>query len=395
MSVIRLPGGKYRVQIRRKNLQLDDVFLTEAEAKDAEARALHRHTKADSLTLARLWEMYVGSTQFDDKSEQTKATERSRIKSVLDRLGRYALGELEANTYIIYEYIDARRKVISSRTGKRLSNSSIRLEIAALSAVVEFAKKRQMIRANFVTGISRPAASKRKRRVSPKEQGQLQIYARNSDLRFAQIARFLLLIRHLGCRPGELKSLRVSSVKLDRRELTFFDTKNGKDRCVHVTSDAAQLLYLQMDVVPNGCPYVFGTWSPRAKQWIPYNYAAGVNLLREHRIIDQDYAAHAGRREFISRAIESNMSYGTIKKQTGHQSVQALEIYDEGLSTAPEIRAELDRLAQKVQDENLLGTFEALGLTAEQRMKFQEVLGQKDAWVNPFDEKRKKIINGQ
>ena len=73
MSVIRLPGGKYRVQIRRKNLQLDDVFLTEAEAKDAEARALHRHTKADSLTLARLWEMYVGSTQFDDKSEQWAA----------------------------------------------------------------------------------------------------------------------------------------------------------------------------------------------------------------------------------------------------------------------------------------------------------------------------------
>ena len=82
MSVIPLPGGKYRVQIRRKSLQLDEVFSTEAEAKDAEARALRRHTKADSLTLTRLWEMYVGSTQFDDKSAQTQATERSRIKPV-------------------------------------------------------------------------------------------------------------------------------------------------------------------------------------------------------------------------------------------------------------------------------------------------------------------------
>lgn len=395
MSVIPLPGGKYRVQIRRKSLQLDEVFSTEAEAKEAQARALSKHTKADSLTLAHLWEMYGNSSQFDDKSEQTKATERSRIKPVLDKLGRYAVGELEANIHIIYEYIDARRKVISPRTGKRLSNSSVRLEIAALSAVVEFAKKRQMIRANFVTGISRPAASKRKRRVSSKEQGQLQIYARNADLRFAQIARFLLLIRHLGCRPGELKSLRVSSVNLDRRELTFFDTKNGKDRCVHVTSDAAQLLCLQLGDVLTGCPYVFGTWSSRSKQWVPYNYAAGVNLLREHSIIDPDYAAHAGRREFISRAIESNMSYGTIKKQTGHQSTQALEIYDEGLSTAPEIRAELDRLAQKVQNENLLGTFEALGLTAEQKIKYAEILGLNDGWVNPFDEKRKKIIDGQ
>jgi hypothetical protein len=145
----------------------------------------------------------------------------------------------------------------------------------------------------------------------------------------------------------------------------------------------------------DGCPYVFGTWSSRAKQWVPYNYAAGVNLLREHRIIDPDYAAHAGRREFISRAIESNMSYGTIKKQTGHQSTQALEIYDEGLSTAPEIRAELDQLARKVQNENLLGTFEALGLTAEQKIKYAAILGLKDGWVNPFDEKRKEIYDGQ
>lgn len=395
MSVIPLPSGKYRVQIRRKSLQLDEVFSTEAEAKDAEARALRRHTKADSLTLTRLWEMYVGSTQFDDKSAQTQATERSRIKPVLAEMGKYALAELEANTYIIYEYIDARRRVVSSRTGKRLSNSSVRLEVAALSAVVEFAKKRQLIRANFVTGISRPAASKRKRRVSSKEQGQLQMYARNSEPRIAQIARFLILIRHLGCRPGELKALRVSSVNLDRRELTFFDTKNGKDRCVHVTSDAAQILHLQLNDLPDNCPYVFGTWSPRAKTWVPYNYASGVSLLRDQGIIDKDYAAHAGRREFISRAIESNIPYGTIKKQTGHQSTQALEIYDEGLSTAPEIRAELDRLAQKVQNENLLGTFEALGLTAEQKIKYAEILGLNDGWVNPFDEKRKKINEGQ
>ena len=97
MSVTRLPGGRYRVQIRRKNLQLDEVFSTEAEAKDAEARALSRHTKADSLTLARLWVMYVDSSQFDDKSEQTKATERSRIKPVLAELGKYAIAELESN----------------------------------------------------------------------------------------------------------------------------------------------------------------------------------------------------------------------------------------------------------------------------------------------------------
>jgi hypothetical protein len=65
-------------------------------------------------------------------------------------------------------------------------------------------------------------------------------------------------------------------------------------------------------------------------------------LLKHNNVVEADFHAHAMRREFISRAIESSMNYATIRKQTGHHSTQAIEIYDEGLSTAPEIRAALD-----------------------------------------------------
>lgn len=384
MSVLRLPSGKFRVQVRRRNLQFDRIFDTKDEAKEVEKKLLQApELQSEALTLASLCEMYYRSTIFSDKAVQTQATEKSRIKPVLAELGSYAVGVLEKETRLIYEYIDKRASASSTKTGKRLSNSSVRLEVAALSAVIAFAKKRQLVRENFVSSISRPVTKNRKRRVSNQEQGALQLFARSSFPAVAKASRFLLLIRHLGCRPGELSALQISDVNLARYELTFRQTKNGLDRRVHVTTDASQLLQLQLAESENSAIYVFGTWSSSRKEWRPYNYAYGVKILRELGAVPRDYAAHAGRREFISRAIEASVPYGTIKKQTGHKSTQALEIYDEGLSTAPEIRAVFDTLAEKVRDENLLGTLEGMCTTDEQRKKIAQMFG-KDAWVSPF-----------
>jgi len=71
--------------------------------------------------------------------------------------------------------------------------------------------------------------------------------------------------------------------------------------------------------------------------------------------IGHDFHAHAMRREFISRAIEDGLSYADIRKQTGHHSTQAIEIYDEALSTAPETRKRLDAHEKTIEDDNLKG----------------------------------------
>jgi len=387
MSVVRLPSGKFRVQVRRSNLQFDRTFDTEAEAKEVKKNLLRApEVQAEGLTLANLCDMYHRSIVFSQKAIQTQATEKTRIKPVLVELGNYGISALAQETRLIYEYIDKRSSATSEKTGKRLSSSSVRLEVAALSAVIAFAKKRQLVRENFVSGISRPVTKKRKRRVTNQEQGALQRFARIDDPAIAKAARFLLLIRHLGCRPGELSALLICDLNLACSELTFRETKNGLDRRIHITRDAAELLHLQLADAEDAAIYVFGTWSRYRKAWQPYNYSYGVKRLREVGAVPPDYVAHAGRREFVSRAIEASVPYGTIKKQTGHKSTQALEIYDEGLSTAPEIRAVFDTLAEKVRDENLLGTLEGMCTTDEQRKKIAQILG-KDAWVSPFTTK--------
>lgn len=383
MSVMRLSSGKWRVQIRRKHLRVDEIVADEESARALEAESLAEHEEGRGQTLAGLWQRYSASQQFAAKAEHTQRTERTRIQPVLARLGSSTLAALSADPSCIYDYIDDRSKAISPRTRKRLSRTSVRLEVAALSAVIAFAKQRCLVLENFVSTISRPVAKKRRRRISSEEQGKLKLYTRSADPAVATAARFMLAIRHLGCRPGELRELLVADVVLNRRELTFRDTKNGTDRCVHITSEAAELLHLQLDDGPDDSPYVFSSRARSGGAWVPYNYSSGVRLLRELKIIAQDMAAHAGRREFVSRAIENNVPIATIKKQTGHRSSQAVEIYDEGLSTAPAIRDELDKLAQSVKDENLTGVFESLGLTDEQREKLRRQLSP-SGWIS-FD----------
>jgi integrase len=394
MGIKQLPSGSWRLQIRRKHLQFDNTYNTEEAARAAEKELLERlNGDGRALTLAQLWVRYAESAQFEEKKPKTQSTERGRIQPVLAKLGNYAITELEANTGVIYDYIDGRLKFISARTKRKLSPTSVRLEIAALSALVEFAKRRRIVRENFVSSISRPATKNRKRRVAPQEQGQLAIHARNSDPVIAQAARYLLLIRHLGCRAGELKDVAVKDVDLERSEITFWDTKNGEDRRAHITSEAATLLHLQLESVPEKSPYLFSTWSKYQRAWVPYNYSHGVNVLREMNVLPQDYHAHAGRREFVSRAIESNIPYATIKKQTGHRSTAALEIYDQGLSTAPEIRAILDNLAGIVKEEAFWGALEAAGITPEQKKQLRQKMGL-DKPVDPFEAKRRALQQG-
>lgn len=246
MSISELPSGRWRLQIRRRTIQHDQLYDSLEEAERIQEELLSRKETDKKLTLTTLNEQYQESHDFSRKSVETQRTERSRIKHVLEKFGSYTLQELQENTELIYDYIDDRLRQKNKRTGKKVGATSVRLEVAALSALVEYAKKRKKVRENFVSHIERPTSKPRKRRIDNTEQGAMMIAARNSDPDVAQAARFQMLLRHLGCRPGELRDLRIENIRLQKNELSFIDTKNGTDRTVHTTGDARTLIELQL-----------------------------------------------------------------------------------------------------------------------------------------------------
>lgn len=382
MSIMQLPSGKYRVQIRRKGFpKYDKVFATKAEAETAQAAITGEQKVVDApseITLSECWARYCQSQTFLQKAVATRRTEAGRIKPVLAVLGQYSLVNLQSAPSLIYDYIDKRSTTVSAKTKKLLKSTNIRLEIAALSSVIAFAKQRSIVQANFVRQIQRPAQSKKKRRVDGVEVAGLRSVALSNDSRLAESARFVLLLRYLGCRPGELARLKRADVSLPKSELTFRDTKYQKrDRLIHLTPAAVGLLDTQTRYCREcgiDSPYVFSTPSVNGTKenpiYVHYNYESGVKALRKLGVIEKTFHAHAMRREFISRAIETGLPYATIRKVTGHHSTQAIEIYDEGLSTAPEIRAALNEHENAISADEVAGMMRRMGATPEQVKAF-------------------------
>ncbi|WP_185748568.1 tyrosine-type recombinase/integrase [Herbaspirillum sp. SJZ107] len=230
------------------------------------------------------------------------------------------------------------------------------------------------MQSNFVRQIDRPAQAKRKRRVGGVELAGLGHAAQSHDSRIAEAARFALLLRYAGCRPGELARLRRDDVSLSSETLVFRNTKfKSEDRSIHLTPRAVSILnaqFYQNTVEGVESEYVFSTRAktstPETPVYVYYNYESAIKLLRRLGVVEQSFHAHAMRREYISRAIETNMPYSTIKKLTGHHSSQAIEIYDEGLSTAPEIREALNRHEQAINEDELIGVLTRMGMSPQQ-----------------------------
>lgn len=384
MGIKQLGENRYRVQIRRKGFPaFDRVFPSRPEAKAAMDAAFANMGKpqgsAEGMTLSAAWESYRLSSNFNEKSDATRKTEEGRIKAVLAILGGYSLANLAAHPRVIWDYVDERGRYVSEKTGRKLSRTSLRLELAALSSVAAWAVTRQLILRNFVNDVKRPGLTKRKRRVPPVEQGKLELAAQHTEEpKLAQAARFLLLMRFLGCRPGELAALLRADIRFGKQDVTFRDTKfKSEDRLVHSTELALELLNSQYKYALASAPesaYLFSTVSRKKDEhghviYKSYNYACGIKNLRSENVVGKDFYAHAMRREYISRAIESGLPYATIRKQTGHHSTQAIEIYDEGLSTAPEIRKALDEHEKSIDRERFEGLLEAHGLNKESVQK--------------------------
>lgn len=99
MSILQLPNGKFRVQIRRAGFpKFHKVFLSREAAEEAQASILGEQKAVvdpTELTLSGAWGKYCQSQSFLQKAAKTRSTEAGRIQPVLAELGSYSLHNLQ------------------------------------------------------------------------------------------------------------------------------------------------------------------------------------------------------------------------------------------------------------------------------------------------------------
>lgn len=336
MSVVQLPSGRWRLQIRRRRLKVDQLFATEEEALKAEQKYVKAgSSKERGPTLNDAWALYQDSPLYLQKRERTQQTEASRIKRFLKEFGTKSITDISALD--VEGYITARLK---QKT--KPSADAIRLEVAALSALMNFCRDRGYIAANPCRGVRRPAGQIKPRRMSADEEGALIALLRHPNFRFRAAARLCLLVRETGARPGEWRHTTWPDVDLEKERVIFQRTKyRGQPRTVPLTKAAVRLISDQMmDALSqlestdkenplklSLSPFIFAAIG-KAGEARPMYYTGALRDAKEKQLLPKSVRAHTGRHEFVSTLLEStDLDDARVMALVGHHSPASMEVY--------------------------------------------------------------------
>lgn len=154
MAISKLPNGKFRLQIRRKHLRVDEVFDNRADAEAKSQRLLTRaaQQRNGSMTLREAWTAYHADRKFLDKKATTRRGEETHIKPALAFMGGRTVGSINPD--------DIEAFITHEQFTRSKAADTVRNEISALSAVLVYCRAKGSITTNPCVGVKRPAPSR-------------------------------------------------------------------------------------------------------------------------------------------------------------------------------------------------------------------------------------------
>jgi len=340
-SVVQLPSGRFRAFARVKGMKAVQTFDRKKEAEVwAEATeqrmrggkwiAPKANRQEARKTVKEAFVAYVQSEEWEQKAEVTKRVELAKQRPVIKALGSKRLDELSADD--VRNYIAQRRGTRPSR-GKeedshaRLSPDQVRLEVAALSAMCNYAVERHWMESNPTRGVKRPKSNRRTARISDELIGKILAHDKvRSDPRAALFFRLLFAT---ACRPGELASAKKEWFTLNPPKIRMPVTKNQDERDILIPNSLAKYVASFIEFDDTDSPYIFSSWNSRKQVSSPFNYASIWRVVsQELKLQEKGIVPHVARHEAISRLFErTELSDGQIATISGHRTPQALWRY--------------------------------------------------------------------
>lgn len=272
------------------------------------------HDKSPTVvTLAHGLQNYLRSVSILKKGYEQ---ERYRIT----QLSRSFLGRKlvhEVTSVDIATYRDKRLQSINKRTGKTISNATVRLEMSLLSNFFDLAR----IEWGY-TKQPNPCADVRKPKVAPGRDRRLTAREERRILRYAhehknkELYSIITLALSTAMRQGEILTLRWEHINFKTRVAHLPETKNGTKRDIPLSTKAREAL-MRLDVKTAGPVFMYSkhgfksTWRYMVK-----------------RLEIEDLHFHDLRHEAISRLFElGTLDMMEIAAISGHRSLAMLKRY--------------------------------------------------------------------
>lgn len=327
-TLVKTSSGTWKAVIRKTGWPTaSKTFRTKRDAEDWSRRTEDEMVRgvyiqrsgSERMTLEMALKRYLAEVT-PTKKATTQRGEISKSKSLIADLGKYSLAALSSE--IIAGYRD-------KRIAAKISNNTIRLELALLSHLYSTAIKEWGVGLTFnpVMNVRKPSPGEgRDRRLSKDEEAALfKAVDAHSNPMLGWIARIAL---ETSMRSGEITSLRLNQVDLAKRVVRLADTKNESARTVPLNKRATHAFRaaLENGVRPSGCALVFFGEPGKDGKRRPYAFTKVWGELKK-KLGMADLRFHDLRHEAVSRLVEGGLSDQGVSAISGHKSMQMLKRY--------------------------------------------------------------------
>lgn len=327
-------NGSITAKVRRHGVTKSETFATRTDAEawarkiesEIERGRWHDATESERTTISELVSEYRLRVLPGLRGRGVAPA----LNVIDEKLGKHTVARLTAR--IVASYRDERLRAVGVE--------SVRKEMAVLSKMLDTASKEWgiTIAQNPVKSVSKPAPGRaRDRRLLHGEQARVEASLRRC--RSTYLLPLFRLALETGARQGELLSMRWPHVDRGRRLVMLYDTKNGEDRAVPLSSAALAILdglprALRDDrVFPVSSGLVAQAWGhaiTRARRlYEKERLAAGDKTAAvEKDPLLRDLHFHDLRHEALSRLAErGDLSVLELAAVSGHKTLQMLKRY--------------------------------------------------------------------
>lgn len=335
MAQIRTVKGKkgitYRAVVRRKGYA--DVYKSFEKKNDAkewaaEVELLMKKGKWSKVTYEEVVTPILTVGELIEDFKKNKAQNYSKPEQYnymynwwSEKIGHLTLSELDSMVLIQCQNIlinEPPSKKYKGHTKK--SNNTVRKYMFALSAILKYGVKMQLIDRNPMGLIDLPTKGKGVERfLSDEERKTLFKTCKTfSDLLylFAKMAVFT------GGRYSELRGLTVENIDFANEMVFFLDTKNGESRGIPVYHKLMDELKGYLDKYNIKSGYVFV--SPKSRK-LPYIRGQFEAAIRAAEI--KNFRIHDCRHSYASYLAANGATLLEIAELMGHKNLQQVQIY--------------------------------------------------------------------
>lgn len=250
------------------------------------------------------------------RSQATATRYYVSLKQVEPILAKYNVDKIDGR--VILNMIEARKKA-------GVSESTIRRDLTAVSAVLKFAEDRNWREGNPAVAKRRLLDENNEPIVLPTDE-EIEAVVTSCPSRFGAMVR---AARYTGCRQGELVSARWDQFNEARRTLTIIG-KRSKRRTIDLSNEALALIRSMPRIAHS--PLIFcredgGSFMQAASNFVFFR--AMANEKRKQKIV---FRFHDLRHLYAVESLHNGMSIYVLQKQLGHTTIRMTERYLEHLS---------------------------------------------------------------